>query len=395
MSREHGALQKKVGQMEVLEMSNRQLTSEIDRLRSEYEHASSRLDDAELTTEKRVARVKAEFAASAQEHEVVHRRCKFLETELRTACEANGNLQRDLAAAEARIVSLEARAAESSRSIDSMHTSDMHRYSEAEKAWEVERQSLFRDLEEQRQALATATSTYRDDLERASLESSTRLRELEDVHHQTVLSLEKRCAEFKARILSLETASGDASKDFVVRLHEATNSVAAARSDAARAESEAAILRQEVLRTKEMCAMAEGRVAVARDEAAKSLDALHAERRAWIDERLRAEGLVGQLRSEVARERELRSTATKGLDDCREQLGAVKAQRAKDRKEYKAELLRQRRQRRQLKETTRAALNELVSAVDVQQITVAEERKREKLFAEIENIRNRQAHYLS
>ena len=53
------------------------------------------------------------------------------------------------------------------------------------------------------------------------------------------------------------------------------------------------------------------------------------------------------------------------------------------------------RQRKQLKETTRAALSELVSAVDVHQSTVAEERKREKLFAEIENIRSRQANYLA
>ena len=379
----------------MLELSTRQLSSELDKLRGEYERVSSSLEDAELAAEQRVARVRAEYAASAQEHETVHRQCRHLESELRAAAEANGSLQRELAGAEARIASLEARAAESSRSVESMHASEMQRYTEAEQSWEAERQALFRELDEQRRALASAASSYRDELERASVESSARLREVEGVHHDTVLSLEKRCAELKARILSLEGAAGDASKDFVSRLHEATNSVAAARGEAARAESEAVVLRREVERAKETCATAEARVAVAREEAASSLDALHAERRAWGEERLRAEGVLGQLRSEMARERELRSAAARDLDECREQLGAARAQRAKDRKDFKAELLRQRRQRKQLKETTRAALSELVSAVDVHQSTVAEERKREKLFAEIENIRSRQANYLA
>ena len=395
LAEENATLTKAVVDTDVLRTSNRQLQAEIGTLRAEASRTRAELQEATLVADKRVARIKAEHAAAAHEYDTLQRQSKFLQSELRSATDANAVLQRDLTQAETKIVALEAKAAETSRSLQKLHTTDMQRFSDAERAWDEERCAMLARLEEHEQALASTSAKYRTDLEEAALESSTRLRDVENVHADTVRGLEARCGELKARIASLEMAADEASKDFASRLNEATYTVIAARGEATRADADVRILKQEVSRMKEELAAADGRIAVARDEASSARDSLHAERGERTNEKLRAETAIGKLRSENARERELRSLANGDLDACREKLRLERALRAKDRKEFRAEVARQKRQRRQLKETTKAALNELVSAVDIHQVSVAEERKREKIFTEIDNIRQRQANYLA
>lgn len=379
----------------MLRTSNRQLSTEVEALRAEASRTRAELEEAGLVADKRVARLKAEHAEAAHEYDTVLRQSKFLQSELRVTTDANAALQRDLGHAESKIVALEAKASEASRSLLRLNGTEMQRFNDAEKAWDEERRALTAKIDEREQALATSSSKYRASLEEAALESSRRLREVEKVHADTTRGFESKCAELKARVSSLEVAADDTAKHFMTRLQEATHDIIAARGDATRASADASTLQKEVSRVKEELAAAEGRIRVARDEATLARDSLHAERGERADEKLRTESALGKLGAEVAMEREARSLANNTLDACREKLRLERALRAKDRKEFRAELTRQRRQRRQLKETTKAALDELVSAVDIHRISVTEERKREKMFAEIDSVRRRQAQYLS
>ena len=350
--------------------------------------------DAGLLSDKKIARIKAEHAAESHEFDTLQRRIKFLQSELRTANEANGVSQKSLAIAESRISTLELKMGESSRNIQTIQSKELERRAQAESAWNEERQTFLKELEVRDKILSSTSSRYRQEVESAAIESSKRIRDLESVHSETVHELEERCAELKAKISSIEHSSSEAYKEFMTQLNDAHNAANLAKSNASRAEIECDRLRKDVLRLAEGQSTAEGQVAVVRAEARAALDTLHKEQGSRADERVRSEHTIGKLNAEIAREREMRNLANKDLDTCREELRNEKALRVRDRKEYKDSLLKQRQQRRQLKRTTKVALNQLISAVDSHQYSLAEERKREKLFSEIEIMRKRQSNYL-